>query len=566
MGKHMDRMKRLKKSRSRTTEFYEALNIDEFLVEKVAHQQGTNLDGFSAIQSSIDSQYEFDFSFDSHVSHTRIEKLLDDIRSEYEHEKFNKMLLDCQNTVLENIIRPFGLGRILFENKIGGNVDTIHNVRSGIYATDEEKYAYDNREEYDSHQYHSHDNYKAKNKEDSKDFKEGNLQDSYTNGKIGASSKRNLDHTVSASKIHHDPGRILAGVDGPELANTNSNLNSTSETINKTKQHKTVEEYQVYIEKTKRPNLEKKISTLSNKPNLTDKEKKQLAHAQNQLKELDKIDFDKMRELEKKAGKEIDAKINSEYYGGKKFATAVAKTSAVEAGKMGLQQAIGIMLEEFVRSCFDEIKDIWDNGFKSGNLNDSFFSVMKERLKRIATRVSSKWKDAVTAFKDGAISGFFSNIITVMINIFKTTSGRIVRMIREGLMSFLKAVKMLLFPPDGMTWREAAHAALKILVGGAIIAGGIMVEEIIEKAILTSLPLLAPYTTIITPVLLGLATGLTTIFATWLLDKADLFGVEKEAKHKAVVSKLQAITESYYDKAIEDAKIFDSPELIHLNP
>ncbi len=59
-----------------------------------------------------------------------------------------------------------------------------------------------------------------------------------------------------------------------------------------------------------------------------------------------------------------------------------------------------------------------------------------------------------------------------------------------------------------------------------------MLEEIIEKAILASLPILASYATIISPVLLGLATGLTTIFATWLLDKADLFGVEKKLNMK----------------------------------
>lgn len=563
MGKHADRMRRQKESRSKTAEIYETLQVDESLVVNVAEQEGGS-SVYNAIKSSIDSQYGLDFSSDSHASRIKIDNLLDDIRAGYEQDKINNMFLDCQNTVLENIIRPFGLGRILFENKDGGNVDTIHNARSGVYATDKEKSAYDNREAYDSHHYHSHDDYIAKNRKDSKAFKEGNLQDSYTKGKIRVSSKKNLDHTVSASEIHHDPGRILADVDGADLANVNSNLNSTSETINKTKQHKTVAEYQAYIENTKRPNLENKISNLSNKSNLTDKEKKQLAHAQNQLKELDKIDFDKMHEHDKQARKEIDAKINSEYYGSKKFATAVAKTSAVEAGKMGLQQAIGIMLEEFVRSCFDEIKDIWNNGFKGGNLNDSFFSVMKERLKRIATRVASKWKDAVTAFKDGAIAGFFSNIITVIINIFKTTSGRIVRMIREGFMSFLRAVKMLLFPPEDMTWREAAHAATKILAGGAILAGGIMLEEVIEKAILTSLPVLAPYTTIISSVLLGLATGITTVFATWILDKADLFGVEKEARHKAVINKLQSITEEYYDKAMEDSKIFDSPELLHL--
>lgn len=50
----------------------------------------------------------------------------------------------------------------------GGNVDTIHNVRSGVYATEEEQVRYESRGKYNSDPYHKHDNYKKTNAENSK--------------------------------------------------------------------------------------------------------------------------------------------------------------------------------------------------------------------------------------------------------------------------------------------------------------------------------------------------------------------------------------------------------------
>lgn len=96
---------------------------------------------------------------------------------------------------------------------------------------------------------------------------------------------------------------------------------------------------------------------------------------------------------------------------------------------MGLQQSIGIMLEEFVRASLFEIENIWNEGFKGGCLDESFFTVMKKRLNRIAKKVLSKWKNVISAFREGAISGFF-----IMINVFKTTTAKIVRVIREGFL------------------------------------------------------------------------------------------------------------------------------------
>ena len=60
---------------------------------------------------------------------------------------------------------------------------------------------------------------------------------------LGSNRRANLDHVVSAHEIHEDPGRILAGLDGVELANSPENLRYTNESLNKSKSDLTVEEF-----------------------------------------------------------------------------------------------------------------------------------------------------------------------------------------------------------------------------------------------------------------------------------------------------------------------------------
>lgn len=50
--------------------------------------------------------------------------------------RFEQMIQECKQSVIQSIVVPFGLGKILAAyDKVGGNVDTIHNARKGIYAT-----------------------------------------------------------------------------------------------------------------------------------------------------------------------------------------------------------------------------------------------------------------------------------------------------------------------------------------------------------------------------------------------------------------------------------------------
>jgi hypothetical protein len=66
---------------------------------------------------------------------------------------------ELEKTVVNSLVTSFGLDFILFKDQKGGDVNTIHNVRQGTWATEQEKNKYDNRDEYNGDAYHSHTNY-----------------------------------------------------------------------------------------------------------------------------------------------------------------------------------------------------------------------------------------------------------------------------------------------------------------------------------------------------------------------------------------------------------------------
>lgn len=125
---------------------------------------------------------------------------------------------ELHQTMVKSLVTSFGLDFLLLNDRKGGDVDTIHNVRNGIYATEAERQRYEGRGDYDSHHYHSHENYIATNRKGKRAHQAGTLTDAYTGEVFASDDKKNLDHIISAKEIHDDPGRILAERDGAELA------------------------------------------------------------------------------------------------------------------------------------------------------------------------------------------------------------------------------------------------------------------------------------------------------------------------------------------------------------
>ncbi|MFY9180386.1 MAG: hypothetical protein WAO12_11500, partial [Venatoribacter sp.] len=60
---------------------------------------------------------------------------------------------ELEKTVVNSLTTTFGLDPSLFKDKVGGEVDTVHNVRQGIYASGDEKKKYENKGAYNSDKY-----------------------------------------------------------------------------------------------------------------------------------------------------------------------------------------------------------------------------------------------------------------------------------------------------------------------------------------------------------------------------------------------------------------------------
>ena len=497
----VDRFKKRKKLKNSVTALNHDIKddeVNEFLDSNCDHEKVNNVYQKTA---------EF---YDVSVSHAEAEEFLIKFKKDFNQARFDQLVTDCKKDVINSIVTPFGIGHIIAAyDKMGGNVDTVHNVRDGIYATKQEETAYDSRGDYNSDEYHKDKKFIEINKQHSQNRKDGKATDYMTGDKLDQNKSHDLDHIKSAKEIHDDAGRVLAEIDGSTLANTDTNLAPTTAGSNRTKKADSMEDFLA-----KKNERLKKIDDLKNKDSLSPQEQNELR----KMEELSKIDDKMAMEADGKARKEIDKEINKTYYTSGKFAKNTAIAGAKEGAKMGMQQALGLVITEFFTAVFDEIIDIYKNGYSTNFEDDRFFSVLKERLKRIALRIKDKWKDAAMAFKDGFISGFISNLVTVVINAFVTTGKRVVRIIREGIYSLFKAAKVLIFPPENMTYEEALHEAKKLLATGLIVSLGVLVEQYIDTLI-KGTAILEPFSDILTTVFVGAITGLAVTMTVYHIDK-----------------------------------------------
>jgi len=457
------------------------------------------------------------------VSSDEARGLLEEVASTYSRSKVDNYLEDAQNRVMEAIIRPFGLAKVLFEDKDGGNVTTIHNAQQKIYSRKEDKYA---AGDYRTSKFKNvakeivEDNTVDDGihfMEQPHDYFEESLDDYTTDAYNGNDIHPNIadvDHVIAAEKFHRDGGYMLSKERRRDFGADRGNLAITNRSGNRSMGSTAKHDWQP-----------KKATDGSGR---TNKE----VHGQD-----NRMVNPAVKRGEETARKHLPNEMEKAVY----YTKGIAFSGADEARKMGLQQAMGAFLLELSRGMWDEIRDSLAVGIRTDN-DQSLMRAIVERLKRVGNRVLSKWKDIVVAFKDGAISGFLSNLITVVINMFLTTAKNAVRMIREGFMSLVRGFKYILSPPEGYTKAEAFHEGGKIVIAGIAVSLGICAEESVKNsiALIPVLgPLIKPFADSIAPVLVGIAVGLGTSFLCYLWDKLDLFGAEEDRRHKFIMDTLE---------------------------
>lgn len=400
---------------------------------------------------------------------------------------FESIWKEYESVILQSLVTSFGLDFIV-QDRHGGDVDTVHNVRQ-IGIDPEMKYKnvnnendYENRGAYDSGAYHKDPRYIAINKNLSEKKKNGGLTDSYTGKKLARNANVDLDHVVASKEIHEDRGRVLAGLDGLDLANNEENLKPTDRSINRSMQDKDMEAYLADWEK-KAPERKNKIIALKTKDSLTDKERKELE----KLEKLDQIDSDKMMIENKKARKAYEAKIQKAYYTSGKFYKDTAIAAGSRGAEMGIRQALGFVFVEIYMGAENELKNMSAN------------SDLEEMLKAVGTGVKKgaenakkKYKEIFSKFGEGFISGSLASITTTICNIFFTTAKNLMRNIRQIYASVVQAGKVLLFNPDNLMFGDRIKTATVIIATGASVLVGTAVGELIGKTPIGLMPGVGP--------------------------------------------------------------------------
>ncbi|MDO8332003.1 MAG: hypothetical protein Q7T36_16175 [Fluviicoccus sp.] len=476
-------------------------------------------------------------------------RLIEQLKKERLETAFRARLTEVRSHALLTIGNAFGVGTIVSAlDKHGGPVDTLHNAESGVYASEDARQKFESRPEKCSKEYYGDKAFIDRGKDDRLLHKKGELIDRYTGKPLQRNANRDLDHVIPIAEIHNDPKVYLAGVNPVEMANSGANLVSTHESANKSKKDKTASRFASNLDATA---LERQseIAALQALQSPSDAQRMKLK----KLQALDAVDGNLVREVDQEARADYESRLNKAYYLGDRFPKEAALATAKGAANMGLQQAFGLALCELVVALMDEAQSIWQIGFKGDEPDQSFLAVLKIRLLRVANRVGRRWKDVLSAFMVGGVSGLFSSITTIVINTVVTTSKRIIRLLREGAQSFLHALKTLVLPPQDMTMRQAAHEATKILVAGVAVSGGLLLEEYIQKALLG---LGVPFSNEIATVLLGLGTGLATAILMVVLDRVDLYGHMAIEERRDIDTALDVRISSSMEAIVQHAKAF----------
>lgn len=474
---------------------------DQELVDKLL-RQGIDSDRVTSLG------YSTDLNVSVEVNAEEVKALLSELRASFHKDRLEQLIDETKRGVILSIAGPFGLGKIISAyDKTGGNVTTINNANNGVYAKDEDRYK---REDY-THSKNSEGKQFANAGKNSSgaiythsQMDENDMvQDAYTR-KMTKADNTSPDHIESLSQHHKNGGFMQTSAQKADFATDEDNLALTDRSINQSMRDFDKEEWM----------SKKSESGVENK---------------------DRFDIDEQKLKDKiKQGKETSAKhLPSDTDKAKYYLKNSAITGVSEGAKMGAQQAFGCLLVDFFASAIVEIKDAYKNGLEG----ESLYKDIKVRLIRIGRNIANKWKGVVEGFSAGFISGFISNLITTLVNMFVTTAKRFVRMIREGVFSLLKALKLILFPPADMSFAETMHEAMKLIASGGVVIAGVALEEVIDKLIL-GVPFLVPFAPVVTAVIVGSLTAIAMSLVAYLIDKMDILGVIKAQETKFILENL----------------------------
>lgn len=459
-----------------------------------------------------------------------------------ENSIFSEMWNAYRSTILHSIITSFGLDFIVRDQN-GGDVDTILGVReSGQYKNRQNELNYLSRGGYDSVAYHHNEAYDStiRAARTSQQF----IDDAYVPGNRiyygkasfletneihpGFNRRANLDHVISAKEIHDDRGRVLAGIEGPDLANQESNLRFTNERLNKSMRDMTIEEYIQWRSEHGNP-LPEDVQA-------------------------------KMRAEDSNARNVYEQNIAKAYYSSDKFLMDAGSAAAKRGIEMGARQALGFLFVEVWFACEDEIKTL-----PSGVTFSECYQAVALGIQKGIDNARLKYKDLLGQFEQGFAAGALASLSTTLINVFLTTDKDTVRYIRQGYTTVVQVSNILLNNPNDLLLGDQLKSATVSLAAGASVLAGTAVGNQIAK---TPLGQNDEFGGILQNFCASLVSGLISCTLLIMIDRSQfiLELIEKMNQYGSVDHSIRQTSEAFIKLAAEvsQSDIAEFEENVHL--
>lgn len=367
----------------------------------------------------------------------------------------------------EKIGNPDNLGKVIMDE-----VWTQFGNQLGLDLTNETLIQAYNREHPETYKEVSDaimkdDRYKVAREKMKQQQKDGTLVDAYTGKNLEGNDKWEAEHVDSKKEIFDNQRRRQAGIDTIDLANKEENLVPVNQSLNRSKQEKSVTEY---IEKREQreKDLKKNAEAAHKKIDASNKSEveKRIEHEKIDKRLQDKLNADD--KLMKEADKKARAAIN------KDIAIGVTKQTAKKAGKDALKTMAIAALFDLLKTIMNGLIRFFKEKHKSFK---TFLNEMKEAVKQFISHISS----FVTTGVSSLVSTVLTEIFGPVISMFK----KLASFIRQGILSFVEAVRYLTAKENKNKPLSIKIAQVgKIVTAGLAAAGAIVGSELIEKALL----------------------------------------------------------------------------------
>lgn len=396
-----------------------------------------------------------------------------------------------QSMMIDQLMGPFGLTRAMFADRDGGDITTLHNFDKGVVANDADGARHTawqqanqstfDRDDYDKALDRAHDDMRSA---------DGKFYDGY---KVDAEFPEGprisaRDHVVSASSIERSAKGHLGQTreERVDTATLDDNVVLTGFNMNSSKG-------------------EKDLLKWAAEPSTKDPSKTNAQYYE--------VDPDTLIAKHRTATRAVDSTQNKAvfYKQAGEFMVEGAKTSS----KLIARQILGLLLKDLITGLVQDVRYLVREGFNGAK---SLMELVKERIHATFERVKKKWAEYLKEGLSAGLSGFISTLVTLVINSFITTAKNLVRIIREVVLSLVRAAKLIMSPPEGTPAGEIALEVMKIFGASVALCVGLALEEVIQKA-LEAIPVFLPFAATLAPVITGILTGTLTLFTVMAFDR-----------------------------------------------